>query len=173
MMDETRISKMGEDGDLIDIVRLTALNVNGISEQMGVVVKTINTLRSDVAEVKSAVNDLNDRVIVLEEDEALKPYQVYNVKKAVRVRVAELLKVKFDKRGGATDDTIGVYHRYYGKFCGRLHNDAKCAGIEETAWRFTPRKNYQKLIEFIADWTPARGVKGLMAYYDALEADKS
>lgn len=169
MLDETRISKLENSGDLMDIVRLTALNVNGISEQMGVVVKAVNNLSTDVAEVKSTMSDINDRVTTLEEDEALKPYQVHNVKKAIRIRVAGLLKVKFDRRGGATDDTLGVYKRYYSRFCGRLHNDAKAAGIEGSAWQYTPRKNYQKLIEFIADWTPARGVDGLKSYFDALD----
>lgn len=162
----------GDGSDLMDVVRLTALNVNNISEQMGIILKTVGNLKNDVTEVKTIVSDLSDRVVVLEEDEALKPYQVYNVKKAVRLKVAELLKIKFDKRGGATDDTIGIYRRYYGKFCGRLHNDAKCAGIEETAWRFTPRKNYQKLIEFIANWTPARGVDGLKKYFDDLAKEE-
>ena len=153
---------------LLKITQNTAMSVNAQSKQMGLILGTMEGLKQDVIEVKSVMNDINDRVTVLEEDEALKPYQVYSVKKAVRTRVAELLKIKFDRRGGATDETMGVYKRYYGRFCGRLHNDAKCAGIEEASWRFTPRKNYQKLIDFIADWTPARGVDGLKTYFDNL-----
>ncbi len=153
---------------LLQITQSTAMSVNAQSKQMGLILGSVEGLKQDVIEVKSVMNDINDRVTVLEEDEALKPYQVYSVKKAVRTRVAELLKIKFDKRGGATDETMGVYKRYYGRFCGRLHNDAKCAGIEEASWRFTPRKNYQKLIDFIADWTPARGVDGLKTYFDNL-----
>lgn len=172
MESNNAIINAGDSADLMDVVRLTALNVNGISEQMGIILKTVGNLKSEVSDVKAIVNGLNDRVIVLEEDEALKPYQVFNVKKAVRTRVADLLKVKFDKRGGATDDTIGIYRRYYGKFCGRLHNDAKCAGIEGTAWKYTPRKNYQKLIEFVANWTPARGVDGLKKYFDDLAKEE-
>lgn len=84
----------------------------------------------------------------------------------MRIRVSDLLEIEFDSRGGVTDESRDVYDRYYGKFCGRLHNDAKHAGIEASNWRFTPRKFYPQLMKFAPDWSPARGVEGLKEYFD-------
>ena len=166
MMGETRITKMEDGGDIMDIVRLTALNVNGISEQMGVIVKTVSNLKSDLVEVKGDVKDIGERVRVIEDDEPLKEYQQYNYAQAVRIRVSDLLGIEFDSRGGVTDESRDIYDRYYGKFCGRLHNDAKHAGIEAHKWQFTPRKFYPQLMKFAPDWSPARGVEGLKEYFD-------
>ena len=169
MMDETRITKMEDNGDLMDIVRLTALNVNGISEQMGVIVKTVSNFKSDLVEVKGDVKDIGERVRVIEEDEPLKAYQQYNYSQAVRIRVTDLLEIEFDERGGVIEESMETYTRYYSKFCGRLHLDAKHAGIEASNWRFTPRKNYPQLMQFAPNWCPSRGVEGLKEYYDKLE----
>lgn len=144
-----------------------ASQLSYFSTEVGAVKSEINEVKVDVANIRT---DFGDRIKVLEEDEALKPYMVNNVKRAVHIRIGELLGIKFDKRGGAAEGYERDYKRYYGKFCGRLHNDAKSEGIEASNWRYTPRKNYQKLIDFINDWIPARGVEGLKRYYDELEA---
>lgn len=170
MSDEITI----HDGDPMKALQLAAMNINGLSQQMGLVVARMDAQDKRIAKVKAKVDnissDYGDRIKVLEEDEALKPYMQSNVLVAVRTRVAELLGIKFDKRGGAAEGYEHDYKHYFNKFCGRLHNDAKHAGIEASSWRNTPRKNYRKLIEFISEWIPARGVDGLKSYYDALES---
>ena len=156
-------------GNLTDMAKYlgsVATQLSVYSTELGTVKADLNEVKTDVANIRT---DYGDRIKVLEEDEALKPYMVNNISKAVRIRVAELLDIRFDKRGGAAEGYERVYKRYYGKFCQRLHNDAKHEGIEAGNWRFTPRKHYQKLIEFINDWVPARGVEGLKSYYDSLE----
>lgn len=162
------------DSDLGGNLASMAKYLGSVATQLSVYSTELGTVKADLNEVKAKVDnissDYGDRIKVLEEDEALKPYMVNNVRLAVRTRVAELLGIKFDKRGGAADGCKHDYKHYYGKFCGRLHNDAKHEGIEASNWRFTPRKNYRKLIEFISDWVPARGVDGLKSYYDDMES---
>lgn len=162
------------DGDLGGNLASMAKYLGSVATQLSVYSTELGAVKADLNEVKANVadirSDFGDRIKVLEEDEALKPYMVNSVKLAVRFRVAELLGIKFDRRGGAAEGYEHDYKRYYGRFCGRLHNDAKQEGIEASNWRFTPRKNYRKLIEFINDWVPARGVDGLKSYYDALES---
>jgi len=157
---------------MIEGIQMLMNGINSQNEQMGILNKTVGHLKSDLVEVKGDVKDISERVRVIEEDEALKPYQQYNVSQAVRIRVSSLLKIEFDEHGGVTDESMDAYNRYYSKFCGRLHNDAKHAGIEASNWRFTPRKSYQQLIEFISEWIPSRGVDGLKNYFDKLEASR-
>lgn len=133
---------------------------------------SMDDMKGDVASVKGDVKSLNERVIVIEQDEALKEYQADNIRDAVRMRVSELLGIKWIKEGGVSDECMSDYVRYYGKFCGCLHNDAKKARLEARRYQYTPRKNYKELIEFIHDWVPMRGVDGLKEYYDNLEKAK-
>lgn len=149
-------------GELSDMAR----NMGFIAQSLGKYAKILGNVQSDVAETKADVKSINERVRVIEEDEALREYQVDNIRRAVRIKISEMLGITWAKGGGVTDECIWVYKRYYGKFCQRLHNDAKHAHVEGRKYQYTPRKNYKKLIEFIHDWEPARGVEGLKDYID-------
>ncbi len=147
--------------------------LEGMAGQLGFFSTQVGNVNARVDGIEVKVDeyhtDHEDRIRVLEEDEGLKPYMINAVNTAVHIRVASLLEIEFDKRGRVAEGYEHDYTHYYGKFRGKLHNDAKREGIEASEWKFTPRRNYNKLIDFISDWVPACGVEGLKRYYDRLE----
>lgn len=159
-----------DDNDLMQVVRLTAMNVNGLSEQMGIAIQSIKTLQSDVRNVNKKVIDMDGRLEHLEDDQFVDLIKADNIRLSAQRKVAELLDIEFEERGGVTEESMYDYRKYFGKFVARLHVDARHAGLEGPRIYATPRKNYRALLDFIDTWTPARGVKGLKSYYDKLEA---
>ena len=157
-----------ETNDPMELMQLAAMNINGLSQQMGLVNKAIISIKDDVSELRADMVDAKAEIRGLKDDQFVDLIKADNIKKSAQSRVAELLGIKFDERGGVTDESRYVYTNYYAKFIGRLHVDARNAGLEGPRIYATPRKNYQALIDFINEWVPLRGVEGLKAYYDGL-----
>lgn len=155
---------------LLKIVQSTAMNVSAQSEQMGLVLGAVNDMKQDLNKVKGELGGVVEDVRGLKEDQFVDLIQADNIKLSAQSRVAELLEIEFDERGGVTDESRYEYTRYFSKFCGRIHVDARHAGLEGPRIYATPRKNYHALMKFINDWEPKRGVGGLRSYYDGLEA---
>lgn len=165
-----------EDSDLdklLEIVRGNSYNVNGLSQQMGIVNKTVIALKDGMSEMRSEMTDIKADVRGLKDDQFVDLIKADNIKLSAQSRVAELLGIEWSEHGGVTKESQYDYTHYYAKFIGRLHVDARHAGLEGPRIYATPRKNYQALIDFINTWVPLRGVDGLKAYYDELvEAKK-
>ncbi len=120
-----------------------------------------------ISKVETTVSSLLDDVVELKDNQFVEPWQDANIQKAARIRVSNLLKLKWE-RGGVVEECARDYKAYFGKFLRCLHNDAKKMGLEGRKIHQTQRKNYQKLIEFIGEWVPIRGVDGQKEYYDML-----
>ena len=144
--------------------------INSQNEQIGVINKVVGGIKGDVNEIRANMSDMNGRVKFLEEDQFVDLIKADNIKLAAQGRVAKLLGIEFEERGGVTPESMYDYRNYYSKFIGRLHVDARHAGLEGPRIYATPRKNYQALMNFINEWVPTRGVEGLKSYYDGLEA---
>ena len=157
-----------ETSDPMELMQLAAMNINGLSQQMGLVNKAIISIKDDVSELRADMVDAKAEIRGLKDDQFVDLIKADNIKKSAQSRVAELLGIKFDERGGVTEESRYDYVHYYAKFIGRLHVDARNAGLEGPRIYATPRKNYQALIDFINEWVPLRGVEGLKAYYDGL-----
>lgn len=156
---------------LLQITQNTAMSVNAQSKQMGLVLSTIEGLKKDNGEIKGTLVSVVEDVRGLKEDQFIDLVKADNIKQSAQSRVAELLEIEFDERGGIADESKAFdYHFYYPKFCGRIHVDARHAGLEGPRIYATPRRNYKALLKFINDWVPKRGVDGLKSYYDGLEA---
>lgn len=157
---------------MIDGIQALTNLVNSQNAQIGVINKTVQAMDARLGNVELQGTENADRITHLEEDQFVDLIKADNIKFSAQSRVAELLEIEFDNRGGVTDEeSMGYdYRMYYPKFVGRLHVDALHAGLEGPRIYATPRKNYQALINFINDWVPKRGVDGLKAYYDGLEA---
>lgn len=156
--------------DMMSGIQALMNGINSQNDQIGVINKTVGGIKGDVNEIRSEMSDMGDRVTHLEEDQFVDLIKADNIKLSAQSRVAELLEIEFDERGGVTDESRYDYARYFSKFCGRIHVDARHAGLEGPRIYATPRKNYHALIKFINDWVPKRGVDGLKSYYDGLEA---
>lgn len=157
-----------ETNDPMELMQLAAMNINGLSQQMGLVNKAIISIKDDVSELRADMADAKAEIRGLKDDQFVDLIKADNIKRSAQSRVAELLGIKFDERGGVTEESRYDYTHYYSKFIGRLHVDARNAGLEGPRIYATPRKSYQALIDFINEWVPLRGVEGLKAYYDGL-----
>lgn len=157
----------GDDGPM-KALQLAAMNINGLSQQMGIINSAVTAIQGDVSELRAEMTDAKADIRGLKDDQFVDLIKADNIKKSAQSRVAELLGIKFDERGGVADESRYDYTHYYSKFIGRLHVDARNAGLEGPRIYATPRKNYQPLIDFINEWVPLRGVEGLKSYYDGL-----
>lgn len=155
---------------MVDGIQELMFGIKNQSEQMGILTSTVKKLDNRYGELAVEMNDMNGRIQHLEDDQFVDLIKADNIKHSAQSRVAELLEIEFDERGGVTDESMYVYHKYFSKFVGRLHVDARHAGLEGPRIYATPRKNYQALLNFINDWQPKRGVNGLKDYYDKLAA---
>ena len=156
--------------DPMELMQLAAMNINGLSQQMGLMNKAVIAVKDDVSKLRAEMVDVRADVAGLKDDQFVDLIKADNIKKSAQSRVAELLGIEFDERGGVTDESRYDYTHYYSKFVGRLHVDARHAGLEGPRIYATPRKTYQALIDFINEWVPLRGVDGLKSYYDGLVA---
>lgn len=157
-----------ETSDPMKLMQLAAMNINGLSQQMGLMNKAVAAIKDDVSDLRAQMVDAKADIRGLKDDQFVDLIKADNIRKSAQDRVAELLDIEFDERGGVTDDCRYDYTHYYAKFIGRLHVDARNAGLEGPRIYATPRKTYQALIDFINDWVPLRGVEGLKSYYDGL-----
>lgn len=157
-----------ENADPMELMQLAAMNINGLSQQMGLINKQVTAIKDEVSEIRAELVDTKADVRGLKDDQFVDLIKADNIKKSAQSRVAELLEIKFDERGGVTEESQYDYTHYFSKFCGRIHVDARHAGLEGPRIYATPRKTYQALIDFINDWVPLRGVEGLKSYYDGL-----
>lgn len=156
--------------DPMELMQLAAMNINALSQQMGLMNKTIVAVKDDMSELRAEFVDVKADVAGLKDDQFVDLIKADNIRASAQSRVAELLEIEFDDRGGVTPESRYDYTHYYSKFVGRLHTDARHAGLEGPRIYATPRKTYQALIDFINEWVPLRGVDGLKAYYDGLAA---
>lgn len=154
----------------MELMQLAAMNINGLSQQMGLMNKTVVAIKDDVADLRAEMVDAKADIRGLKDDQFVDLIKADNIKKSAQSRVAELLGIEFEERGGVTENSRYDYTHYYSKFIGRLHCDARNAGLEGPRIYATPRKTYQQLIDFINEWVPMRGVEGLKSYYDGLAA---
>ena len=122
----------------------------------------IGAVRQDVRDFKQ---DVRTEIDGIKDSQYLEPWQSSVVTEAAKTRVAKILH-EWCADNDADWDT--VYGRYYGKFVRAVHHDAKKAGLEIGKIIYTPKRNYQMLLNFIGEWYPKRGVKGQMEYYDKI-----
>ena len=157
-----------ESSDPRELMRLAAMNINGLSQQMGIMNKAVTALQGDISELRAEMTEAKDDIRGLQDDQFVDLVKADNIRKSAQSRVAELLGIEWDDRGGVTEESRYDYTHYYSKFIGRLHVDARNAGLEGPRIYATPRKTFSALIDYINGWVPLRGVDGLKSYYDGL-----
>lgn len=164
----------GDSQSLGAIMRSLASVLTEVSSKMDEVSSESRSAREEARSTTMRVTSIGDELGLVKDDVAelkdnqfVEPWQDTNINRAARIRVSRLLGIKWEK-GGVTRECVGDYQRYFGKFCRALHSDAKKMGLEGPKIHQTQRKNYAKLIEFIGNWVPVRGVEGQKEYYDEL-----
>lgn len=144
---------------LINITGQTAMNLNNMSKQLGVVATAVNSLTDDVSAIK-------DDIFQLKMNEEITTTQQETIIELARKRVLEIIG----------DDPLEV-KKYFKIFIQRLYKDTRQnAGLGSKIAR-TKKCDYQRCIDYIEAWIPSCGCAELRAKADAnakarLEAKK-
>lgn len=128
-----------------NIVGQTAMNVNGISKQMGIIATAVDSMRTDIGGLK-------DRMDYLELNEEITTTQQETIIELARKRVLEIIG----------DDPLEV-KKYFKIFIQRLYKDTRQnAGLGSKIAR-TKKCDYQRCIDYIEAWIPSCGCAELRA----------
>ena len=128
---------------LMNITGQTALNINNMSKQLGIVASAIDTIRTDV-------DGLTGRMDRLEQKEEITTQQASTINRAVRKRVGDIL--------GNNEEDLAKYRRI---FSASLYGDArKYAGLGNT-YPATKKENFQRVIDYVESWIPSCGCSEL------------
>lgn len=144
---------------LMNITGQTAMNLNNMSKQLGIVASAVNSLTDDVSTIK-------DDIFQLKINEEITTTQQETIIELARKRVLEIIG----------DDPIEV-KKYFKIFIQRLYKDTRQnAGLGSKIAR-TKKCDYQRCIDYIEAWIPSCGCAELRAKADAnakarLEAKK-
>ena len=144
---------------LMNITGQTAMNLNNMSKQLGIVASAVNSLTDDVSTIK-------DDIFQLKINEEITTTQQETIIELARKRVLEIIG----------DDPIEV-KKYFKIFIQRLYKDTRQnAGLGSKIAR-TKKCDYQRCVDYIEAWIPSCGCAELRAKADAnvkarLEAKK-
>lgn len=138
-LENTKPNKNYDMQTLMNIVGQSAATTNQISQQLGVVVNSVNALQSDMRGIKDDIENLklNEEITTTQHENIL-----------------ELAKRKICGMLGYDDDEI---HKYFRTFIGMLYSDARLyAGLGSKIPR-TKKGDYQRVIDYIEAWEPKCG----------------
>lgn len=161
---------LSENNDLMDVVRQTAFNVSGISEQMGVVVSKINAMdvkqRQMEERLASGLEQVNTRMQSYEDRIRLTRPQARNVQASIHARVKELLNIRYED-GVVAEECLYADKYYRPGFLSRLYADARRDSRLGTPYSETYQKDLEEVLDYINRWLPPRGIEGYKRYLDA------
>ncbi len=148
------------DNDLLKSVQLTAMSVNAISEQMGLVLSKVNSNTDRIIA-------LEDRMANHEQTETINRAQSRRIRKAVMSRVNDVLKIKFEG-GKVAEESIATDVLYRGGFISRCYTDAKNHSKMGESYTETLKVDFNEVMEYIESWKPEvdGGINGYMHYLD-------
>lgn len=133
---------------LMNINGQIAMNVNGISKQMGIIATAVDTLRTDMG-------DLTGRMDVLEQKEEITTTQTEEIRNSACKRIYEIL-----------GDEKVTHEKYFRTFIKRLYSDTRHeAGLGSSIAR-TRKCDYQRCVDYIEAWIPSKGCAALKEEID-------
>lgn len=134
---------------LMNITGQTAMNVNNISKQLGVVAMAVNTLTDDV-------NSMKEDIFQLKENEEITTTQQEMINELAKKRVLEIIG----------NDPLEI-KKYFRIFVQRLYKDTRQnAGLGSKIAR-TKKCDYQRCVDYMEAWIPGCGCAELRAKADA------
>lgn len=133
---------------LININGQIAMNIHGLSKQMGIMAGTVDGLRTDVGHLQS-------RMDILELKEEITTAQTEKLRNAACKRIYDIL-----------GDGKIMHEKYFRTFIKRLYRDTRLrAGLGSSIAR-TRKCDYQRCMDFIEAWIPSNGCAGLKEEID-------
>ena len=160
MADKATVAIPDDNNDLMQVVRLTVMNVNGISEQMGLVLKKID-------DHSNRISHLEDRLSRHEQTETISRAECRRIRKAVMNRVNSVLKIEFDG-GTVAKNSIKTDVLYRGGFISRCYTDAKNHSKMGESYSETLKVDFDEVMRYVESWHPEveGGVEGYKHYLD-------
>jgi hypothetical protein len=144
---------MNENFDMQQLMNITGqigMNVNNISKQVGIVTTAVANIRTDV-------NQLTDRMDQLELKEEVTTEQAATINRTIHRRVYEIL--------GDNKDDLAKYTKIFSQ---RLYTDARRnAGLGNT-YHATKKENFQRVLDYAESWTPSGGILKLKERADRM-----
>ena len=126
---------------LMNITGQTAMNVQNMNNQLGIVIHTVNSLSNDV-------NSIRADIVQLKENEEITTTQQEVINERAKKQICEILG----------NDPL-ERQKYYRVFIQRLYADTRrYAGLGSKIAR-TEKCDYQRCIDYIESWVPAPEVK--------------
>lgn len=112
-------------------------------------------LSNSVNDIKGSVTDISDRVTQLELNEEITTGQCKIINASVKRRIREIL---------GNDDF--EYAKYSRTFFSSIYSDAKKDCVMGHVLSSTPKRDYQKCIDYIEAWIPSCGITALKESID-------
>lgn len=160
--------------DVMQMMNQTALNINAISEQMGVIVGQVKSIRADQIELNNRLTDLENWKTNHEETERVTRDQARRIRGAIHARVNHILGIELNG-GLVKKECMSVDKKYRGAFYGRCYSDARKYSYLGTPYSETCQKDYKPVIDYIENWEPEceyegkTGTRAYIAYLDDRE----
>lgn len=155
--------------NVLQIVEQTAMNVNGLSKQMGILLTRVEDHDKRLLQLEekttSTQTDLNNFKDYVKDNEYLEPHKLNAVRKAMGNRIVTLLNPL-----GLSETQFG---EFYGKFMSKFWVDCKKHSYAVgRSGVYTKEKYYEPLMEYIGSWIP-EGWGSASGYIDHLEVRKA
>lgn len=155
------------DSDPMKALQLAAMNINGLSQQMGLVVARMDAQDLRIAKVE-------EDFITIKAEQTITRAQCRRIRKAVMNRVNEVLKIDFEG-GRVADDSIITDQLYRGGFISRLYTDAKNHSKMGESYTETLKVDFGEVMDYIGAWEPEvdGGTDGYKHYLDIRREERS
>lgn len=150
----------GDGSDLLKLAQLNTMNINGLSQQMGLMNDRMN-------EIARRMDGHDNDISTLKHNTTINRAESKRIKKAVMSRVNYLLEIKFEG-GKVADESIADDVRYRGPFVSRCYTDAKNHSKMGDSYPETLKVDFDEVLEYIEAWVPEvdGGVEGYKRYLD-------
>lgn len=153
--------------DPMEALQLAAMNINGLSQQMGLVVA-----RMDAQDQRLCT--MEEDLTALKSEQTITRAQCRRIRKAVMSRVNEVLKIEFEG-GRVADDSIVTDQLYRGVFVSRLYTDAKNHSKMGESYTETLKVDFAEVMDYIEAWKPEveGGTDGYKHYLDIRREERN
>ena len=157
----------GDDTDYIKLAQLNTMNINGLSQQMGLMNDRMNEI---VRRMDNHENDLE----TLKHNTTINRAESKRIRKAVMSRVNYLLKIEFEG-GHVAEECIVTDQLYRGPFISRCYTDAKNHSKMGDSYPETLKVDFNEVLEYIESWVPEvdGGVDGYKRYLDIRREERN
>lgn len=153
--------------ELMQMMQLTATNISGLSQQMGIV-------NARLTEQNQRIDRLEEDLTIVKAEQTITRAQCRRIRKAVMSRVNDVLKIEFEG-GKVADESIEDDIRYRGGFISRLYTDAKNHSKMGESYTETLKTEFGEVMDYIEAWVPEvdGGIDGYKHYLDIRREERA